>query len=167
MNSRRIGWAMALAGIVLLGAGALCARAQKPGEVGYPYGDLKEVTLQGRLLSLGELLARKYGARTAGGGPEKQWALVLPEGEIYTFLDNEGYRKLLASGATGQPIEVHGQLFPRSHLLEVLTYRRIAAEAVKRRFYCDICGIYTDEFGPCACCGREVKVVPAQPPVGR
>jgi hypothetical protein len=133
--------------------------AQNGGDVGFAYGDLKTITLQGRLIPLGDVLARKYGARAAGGGAEKQWALALPEGQIYTFLDNEGYRKLLAANVAGRALEVTARHFPRSMLLEVLSFKEIPAEVVKRRFYCSVCAITTEEFGPCVCCGREMELV--------
>lgn len=145
------------AGAAML-AGALGARAQKPGDVGFPYGDLKEVTLQGRLVRLGDLLARKYGAKAAAGG-EPQWALVLPEGQLYTFLENETGRKLLASPPPGGAVEVRARLFPRSMLLEVTGFRGIPEETLRRRFHCGVCNITTEEFGPCACCGKEMEPV--------
>src|SRR5437870_1626491 len=103
----KAGWSgWAVAAVLALGTAAGALRAQnRPGDVGFPYGDLKEVTLQGKLISLGDELARKYGARTTGASPEKQWALALPEGQLYTFLDNEAYRKLAAANLGGQAVE--------------------------------------------------------------
>lgn len=143
----------------LLAAGARPAGAQQNGRPGGERGDLKEVKLQGRLLALGELVARKYGAQTAGAGPEKQWGLVLPEGELYSLLDNAQYRKLLAAGLEGKAVEVEARQFPRSHFLEITAFRAIEEAALRRRFYCDVCAIYFDDFGPCVCCGEEVKLV--------
>ncbi len=138
---------------------ALGAAAQKGGDMGFPYGDLKEVTLRGRMVDLGPELTRKYGARTTGAGPEKQWALALPEGELYTFLDNEHSRKLTQGSAAGRAVEVKARLFPRSHLLEVVAFRETDAAPLKRRFHCGICNITTEDWGPCACCGREMEPV--------
>src|SRR5919202_14498 len=90
-------WTAAVAAVSLLACRMLPAQ-NNGGDAGFSYGDLKQVTLQGKLISLGETMARKYGARTTGAGPEKQWALALPEGQLYTFLDNESYRKLAAAG---------------------------------------------------------------------
>lgn len=144
-------------------AAAICLFAGAPRAGGKPvdggYGDLKEITLQGRLVSLGDELSRKYGARIAGGAAEKQWAMALPEGQLYTFLDNEAYRKLAAMKGADQAVEVRARHFPRSMILEVLSARLVAAEGLKRRFYCDVCAIYADDFGPCACCGKEVELV--------
>lgn len=135
------------------------AQAQKPGDVGYPYGDLKEVSLQGHLIPLGELLGRKYGAKAAGGNAAPQLALALPEGQLYTFLENESYRKLTAAIQPGKPVSVKARLFPRSMLLEVLEFGAASAEALKRRFYCEVCAIHSEEFGPCVCCGKEMELV--------
>ena len=150
-----------LAGVAaaLLGGLAKSARAQKPGDVGYPYGDLKDVSLQGHLLPLGELLGRKYGAKARGGGAETQLALALPEGQLYTFLDNENYRKLTAAMKPGAPVSVKARLFPRSMILEVLEFGTAPEEALKRRFFCEVCVIYTEEFGPCVCCGKEMQLL--------
>jgi hypothetical protein len=135
------------------------AQNQKPGDAGFSYGDLRQVTLQGKIISLGDEMTRKYGARIAGAGAEKQWALALPEGQLYTFLDNENYRKLVAANLGNQAVEVQARQFPRSMLLEITAFKAIPAETIKRRFYCGVCAIYTDDFGPCACCGQEVEVV--------
>jgi hypothetical protein len=105
------------------------------------------------------VLATKYGARVAGAALEKQWGLVLPEGQIYSFLDNEQYRKLLAAGLPGKAVEIHARLFPRSMLLEVLGFKEIPADTLRRRFHCDVCALYVEEFGPCVCCGKEVVLV--------
>jgi hypothetical protein len=149
------------AGALALGqlSAASAQGAEKPSDSGFTYGDLKQETLQGRLLLLGALMERKYGARTTGAGPEKQWVLALPEGQLYTFLDNDTYRRLLAAGLADRAVEVTARHFPRSHLLEVLSFKEIAAELVKRRFHCNTCNIDSDDFGPCVCCGREMEVV--------
>lgn len=135
-----------------LGAAAGLRAQQKPGS---PYGDLKEVTLQGRVVSLADEMARKYGARVSGGA--SQLALALPEGQLYTFLDTEGYRKLGAATGPGKTVEVRARHFPRSMLLEVLSFKPLPAEAVQRRFFCEVCTIYTEDWGPCVCCGKEVE----------
>ena len=155
---RRMPWIIWCAAGLLLGAG-LQARAQKPGDVGFPYGDLKEVTLQGRLVSLADQLPRKYGAKVTGGDAQNQWVLALPEGQYYTFLDNEAYRKLLAANLKNAPVEVKARHFPRSMLLEVLEFKPAPAAAVQRRFYCSVCDIHASDFGPCACCGKEYELV--------
>lgn len=143
----------------LLGAGILRAQGQQPGDVGFAYGDLKEVTLRGHLVSLQDEMAKKYGARIAGGGPEKHWALALPEGQLYTFLDTEGYRKLLAANLANQAVEIQARHFPRSMLLEIRSFKPTDAEALKRRFFCAVCTIYTTDWGPCACCGKEMEPI--------
>ncbi len=151
-------WTIASLVGTLVGGSAMRAIAQKPGEVGFAYGDRKDVTLQGRIVDLGDLLGRKYGARLAGG-EGKQWALALPEGQIYTFVDNDRYRKLLAASPAGQPVEVQALQFPRSQVLEVQSFKAIPAAAISRRFHCDVCNVDTEEFGPCVCCGKEMQVV--------
>jgi len=140
---------------LLAGARPLPAQERRGGEL----GDLKDVKLQGRLVDLGQLLARKYGARTNGAGPEKQWALVLPEGQLYTFIDNDRYRQLLAAKLFDKPVEIEAHLFPRSQVLEVTAFRSIPEDTLRRRFYCNVCAIHFDEFGPCVCCGEEVQPV--------
>jgi hypothetical protein len=158
-------WVWLAAGVAAGAAlGCFRAAAQQPGDVGSPYGDLKEVTLRGRLVSLGEELSRKYGARTAGGVAQSQWALALPEGQYYTFLDNEGYRKLVAGKPVDGAVEVKARHFPRSMLLEVLSFRPTPAEALKRRFHCGVCDIYAADFGPCACCGKEMELLKSPGP---
>lgn len=148
--------AAALLGLsVLAGAGL---RAQEQAGEG-KFGDLKDVTLRGKLVSLGEEMSRKYGARVIGAGPEKQWGLALPEGELYTFLDNEFYRKLAAAGLANRPVEIRARHFPRSMLLEITGFTPAPPESVSRRFFCRVCNIHFDDWGPCVCCGLEVKVV--------
>lgn len=140
---------------VLLSACVLAAglRAeQKPGR----FGDLKDVTLRGKLVSLEEEMARKYGARIAPGGV-KQWGLASPEGQLYSFLDTEAYRKLATANLTGKAVEVEAHLFPRSMLLEVTAFKPLPEEAVERRFFCDICTLYSGDWGPCVCCGKELE----------
>lgn len=153
-------------GLALFIAGAAVPRAQDagaPGTPGFPYGDLKEVTLQGKLVSLQDEFARKYGARVAAGG-EKQWALASPEGQYYTFLATAEYQKLAAANLQGVALEVKARLFPRSQVLELQSYRALPADTIRRRFYCGVCDIYTEDFGPCACCGKEMELI-KQPPV--
>jgi hypothetical protein len=159
MRAGWIPWLLTAAAVSLV-AGSL--RAQNNGAAGFTYGDLKEVTLQGKLVSFGDEMARKYGARTAGGAAEKQWGLALPEGQLYSFLDNDNFRKLTAGSPANQPVEVRARQFPRSMLLEVLSFKPVPAEAVKRRFYCRTCDIYTDDWGPCVCCGKEMQPVGAK-----
>jgi hypothetical protein len=143
------------AGPALVGA-APAAAWQEPG---FPYGDLKEVTHQGKLVSLASELTRKYGARTRPDDADRQWGLALPEGQFYTLLENENYRKLLASGLKGQPVQIKARHFPRSMILEVLVFGPAPAEALRRRFYCGVCDITGDDFGPCVCCGKEMQLV--------
>jgi hypothetical protein len=150
-------WAAALALAAVGGATAL--RAQNAGEKGFPYGDLKDVTLQGRMVVLQEELAKKYGAQVAGGGLEKQWALALPEGQYYTFLDTSGYRKLVAAKPADGAVEVRARQFPRSQILEVVSFKAVPGDTLARRFYCGVCVIYFQDFGPCVCCGKEVELV--------
>lgn len=152
-------WAAAGSTLLLLAGSALQAQI-KPGDVGFPYGDLKEVTLRGKLVALGDELSRKYGAKAAGGGTEKQWGLALPEGQYYTFLDNRGYRELTAGEPAGKTVEVRARLFPRSMLLEVVAFKPTDAEALQRRYHCRVCNIDAKDFGPCACCGKELELVP-------
>ena len=149
-------WAPLLLAAGAVAGAALRSHAQNGGDVGFPYGDLKEVTLQGRMVHLGDTLARKYGARPAADGP-KQWALALPEGQLYTFLDTDAYRRLVAGREPGQPVEVKARHFPRSQLLEVREFRTLPAEAVRRRFFCPVCVITTEDWGPCVCCGKEME----------
>lgn len=157
--TKRIAAIVLASGALLLGAAAL--RAQNPVPLGSPYGDLREVTLQGKLVALQDELARKYGAK-ANPAAEKQWAIALPDGHYYTFLDTPDYRKLVAARPESRAVEVKARLFPRSQILEVLSYQSLAAEQVKRRYYCSVCAIYADDFGPCACCGRELELLPLQ-----
>lgn len=145
------------AALLTLAAGAGIRAQQKPGA----YGDLKEVALQGKLVSLGEELARKYGARPLATGAVVQWGLASPEGRLYTFLDTESYRRLTAEFRGGKAVEVKARHFPRSMLLEVLSFRALPAETVQRRFFCDVCTVYSDDWGPCVCCGKEME------PIGR
>ncbi|MBM3457588.1 MAG: hypothetical protein FJX77_03520, partial [Armatimonadetes bacterium] len=79
---RRIWLATALAvgTACLVLAQALAAQGQKR-EDGFPYGDLTEVRLEGQLISLGEAMAGKYGAKIAGGEARKQIGFATPEGE--------------------------------------------------------------------------------------
>ena len=150
-------WTVTAAALSLLASVAPGAQ-NNPGDVGFPYGDLKEVVLQGKLVPLGEEMARKYGARTAGAGADRQWALALPEGQIYTFLDNAGYRKLVTEKPADGSVEVKARQFPRSMLLEVVQFKPIAAQGLERRFYCKVCDIRTADWGPCACCGKEMEL---------
>jgi hypothetical protein len=144
------------AAIALVAAGLVGAKAQET--LGSPYGDLKIVTLQGKLVPLGDVLARKYGAGSVTTA-DKPLALALPEGQLFTFLPTETYGKLLDAKLASQAVEIKGRLFPRSQLLEVLEFRPIPAEKVARRFYCSTCSIYSTEWGPCVCCGKEFAVV--------
>jgi hypothetical protein len=94
----------------------------QPGAGGY--GDLREVTLRGTVIALGEELARAYGAATQGAGPDLQYALRLPDGTLYTFLDNARCRELIDGGKRkSQPVEVKARQFPKSMVLEVLSFR--------------------------------------------
>lgn len=145
----------AILSLMAAAAPALAAQEKRGGE----YGDLKLVAVQGKIVSLGEEMARKYGARATGAGPEKQLGLVTPEGRIYSFLDNEQYRKLFAADLLNRAAEVSARHFPRSMLLEITGFKAIPMEAIRRRFYCSICAIPFDEYGPCVCCGEEVQPV--------
>jgi hypothetical protein len=125
------------------------------------YGDLREVTLRGTVIALGEELARAYGAATQGAGPDLQYALRLPDGTLYTFLDNGHYRELIDGGKRkSQPVEVKARQFPKSTILEVISFRPLPADALRRVYYCRTCKITTYEPGPCVCCGQEVELLP-------
>lgn len=140
----------------LIAAGFTAAKAQET--LGSPYGDLKIVTLQGKVIVLGDELTRKYGAKPVTTA-DKPAALALPEGQLYTFLPTSNYAKLLDAKLTGQAVEVKGRLIPRSQILEVSEFKAIPAETVARRFYCNVCTIYANDWGPCVCCGKEYEVV--------
>lgn len=140
----------------MLAAGFVGAKAQE--SLGSPYGDLKIVSLQGKVLTLGDELTRKYGARPVAAA-DKPLALALPEGQVYTFLPTETYVKLADAKLTGQAVEIKARQFPRSQLLEVLEFKAIPAEKIARRFYCNVCAIYANDWGPCVCCGKEFAVV--------
>jgi hypothetical protein len=45
-------------------------------------------------------------------------------------------------------------------LLEVVTFRPLPADALRRVYYCRTCMITTYEPGPCVCCGQEVELLP-------
>jgi len=152
-------WLIAGVAAASLLAGVALAQGLKPGDVGYPYGDLKEITLQGRMVDLAGEMAKKYGARTTGAGPEKQWGFSTPKGELYTFLDNEAYRKLIAGKPAEGGVEVQVRLIPRSHLIEVKSFKPIPASAIHQAFYCAVCNIRTEDWGPCECCGKEMEPV--------
>lgn len=142
--------------VALAAAGFVGAKAQET--LGSPYGDLKIVTLQGKLITLGDELTRKYGARPVTTA-DKPLSLALPEGQLYTFLPTETYVKLVDANLTGQPVEIKARQFPRSQLLEVLEFKAIPAEKIARRFYCNVCAIYANDWGPCVCCGKEYEPV--------
>ncbi len=150
-----------------LAQGAVALRvplaAQTGGEKGFPYGDLKEVTLQGSFIDLRDQMARKYGAKIGAartGSGERQWAFAGPEGQLYTFLDTPASRAILAAMPAPEAVEIKARQFPRSSILELLSFKALPAHAVKRRFYCNVCAIYADDWGPCVCCGQEMKIVP-------
>jgi hypothetical protein len=113
------------------------------------------------VIALGEELARAYGAVTQGAGPDLQYALRLPDGTLYTFLDNTRYRELIDSGKRkSQPVEVRARQFPKSMVLEVVSFRPLPADALRRVYHCRTCKITTYEPGPCVCCGEEVELLP-------
>jgi hypothetical protein len=147
----------ALAALVVVAVAARAPRAAQNPE-GFPYGDLKEVTLAGKLVSLQDELARKYGARVTADS-QKQWALALPEGQYYTFLDTAAYRGMVAGKPADGAVEVKARHFPRSQILELLSFKPTGSEGLARRFYCPVCDIHFQDFGPCACCGKEVQLV--------
>jgi hypothetical protein len=135
----------------------------QPGAGGY--GDLREVTLRGTVIALGEEMARAYGASTKGAGADAQYALRLPNGSLYTFLDNARCRELIDGGKRkSQPVEVTARQFPKSMVLEVVTFRPLPADALRRVYYCRTCKITTYEPGPCVCCGQEVELLPEETP---
>jgi hypothetical protein len=141
------------AALAATGGAIAPARGQ---QLGFPYGDLKEVTLQGRLVNLQEELPSKYGARVPPGAPP-QWVFATPEGRYYSLLDTDAARRL--STARPAAVEVRARHFPRSAVLEVLSFQPVAPELLRRRFYCGVCDITTEDFGPCACCGKEMELV--------
>ncbi|MFN3649121.1 MAG: hypothetical protein ACK47B_06020 [Armatimonadota bacterium] len=145
-------WTLCALSLTAAAAGAL--RAQGPES---SYGDLKEVTLQGKLVSLQDELARKYGARSTGAR-EPQWALALPEGQYYTFFDNSEYRKLVEAKLQGKALEVKARHFPRSMLLEIQSFKEIDPAPLRRQYYCRVCDISASDFGPCVCCGKELEL---------
>ena len=153
-RDRRL-WLPVLLFLSALGGAALQARAQM---LGFPFGDLKEVTLQGKLISLGEVLPRKYGTGPTVGA-EPQWALALPEGQLYSFLETDTYRKLVDPKLKGQAVEIKGRLIPRSQLLEIVALSSAPEQSIRRRFFCETCNIYAMDWGPCVCCGKEFVVV--------
>jgi hypothetical protein len=136
-----------------LGAGLRAE--QKPGM----FGDLKDVTLRGKVVSLGDELARKYGAHVAPGAVP-QWGLASPEGQLYSFLETETYRKLVAANLASKAVEVEAHLVPRSMLLEVTSFKALPEAAIQRRYFCDVCTLYADDWGPCVCCGKELQPLP-------
>jgi len=139
---------------VLLTAVAIGARLhaeQKPGM----FGDLKDVTLRGKVVSLNDEMAQKYGANIAAGAV-KQWGLASPEGQLYSFLETDAYRKLVAANLAGKAVEVEAHLIPRSMLLEMTSFKPLPQTAIERRYFCDICTLYADDWGPCVCCGKEL-----------
>lgn len=147
------GLAVLLTAIVI---GARLHAEQKPGM----FGDLKDVTLRGKVVSLNNEMAEKYGARIAPGA-EKQWGLASPEGQLYSFLETDAYRKLLAANLAGKAVEVEAHLIPRSMLLEMTSFKALPQAAIERRYFCDICTLYADDWGPCVCCGKELEPLAA------
>lgn len=152
-----------VAGCLVMGVTATTRRAgaQNAGDVGFAYGDRRDVRLEGRLVSLQEEMARKYGADIRGGDPvaDGQIGLVTPEGGIYPLLQTAASRRLLREERPGAALELQARLFPRSTLIEVLSWRRVEPARLARSFFCSVCTITTQEYGPCACCGREMELV--------
>jgi hypothetical protein len=143
---------VALLSVTLLGAGLRAE--QKSGT----FGDLKDVTLRGKVISLEDEMAQKYGARVPAGAT-RHWGFASPEGQLYSFLDTEPYRKLVAANLAGKAVEIEARLFPRSQLLELTAFKPLPQSAIQRRFFCEICTIYSDDWGPCVCCGKELEPV--------
>lgn len=150
---RAVGWGLA----VLISASTLAVGLRAEQKSG-TFGDLKDVTLRGKLVSLEDEMAQKYGARLSPGAV-KHWGLASPEGQLYSFLDTDAYRKLVAANLAGKAIEVEAHLFPRSMLLELTAFKPLPQTAIQRRFFCDICTLYSDDWGPCVCCGKELVPV--------
>jgi hypothetical protein len=151
---KRAGWWGFAALLSALGLAAGLRAEQKPGT----FGDLKDVTLRGQVVSLGDEMAQKYGARIAPGAV-KQWGLATPEGQLYSFLETDAYRKLVAASLTGKAVEVEARLIPRSMLLELTAFKPLPQASIQRRFFCDVCTLYSDDWGPCVCCGKELQVI--------
>lgn len=148
-----------LAGLAGCSASVAAGEARAASQSG-AYGDLKEVELRGSLRPLHPILSGKYGAAPAPQAADP-WALVTPDGSIYLLLQNRFYYELRDRHAEPSPLKVRARLFPRSHLLELLRAEPIGRNEIQAKFFCSVCNIYFDEFGPCVCCGEEVQ--PAAP----
>lgn len=127
---------------------------------GFPYGDLTEIRIRGRLVHLQDEMARKYGSKVIGGSSERQLALATPSGELFTFLDTGSYRTMIVPLSPGAAVEASVRRIPRSMLIEVLQVSRIDPSTVRRTFHCETCNIDTEDWGPCVCCGKEMALVP-------
>lgn len=145
----------ALGGLLTGGAAAGIAGTAAAAEA---YGDLREVELRGAFRPLLPILTGKYGTKAPEDASDP-WALVTPPGAIYTLVDNRIYREARARYGSSQPVSVKARHFPRSMHLELLAITAVEAAAVKARFFCRVCNIYFEEFGPCVCCGLEVEPV--------
>ena len=148
-----------LGSAALLVAGASRAQEQKAGEVGHTYGDLREVTLRGKLLPANETLGKMYGARLPPEAPNP-YVLLLGGGEIYTLLPNETYSRLTAGPPFDEKAaEVHARHFPRSMILEPLSWKEVSVKSLRWLYYCSTCILWDYHPGPCVCCGQELERV--------
>ena len=147
-------------GALFWAAGAASAAPeQRAGDVGFTYGDLRHVTVRGKLVPAHKTLARLYGAEAARSAPET-YLLLHGDLRFYTFLPNAAYLKLTAGGSrSGHAIEVHARQFPGSMILEIERWREIPVAALRWLYFCPVCVIYSRDPGPCVCCGREVERV--------
>ena len=146
-------------GAALLAAGGASARAQQAGDVGFTYGDLREVTVRGKLLPMKATLARMYGAKVPKGKGES-YLLLHGDLKFYTFLETAMYAAMVAEGKrAGKAVEVHARQFPGSMILEILKWKEISVAALRWLYFCPVCVIHFRDPGPCVCCGKEVERV--------
>jgi len=161
-RSKRIAASAGLGGLLLLiAAGWVVIRRAEAAPEGFPYGDLKSITLQGSVIDLNAVLAGKYGARIEPGAPRTR-ALATPEGRLYTFFDN-GVSRRLAESAPNRAVEVKARHLPRTMVLELTEFRDVDPNGLRRKFHCPVCNIDSEDWGPCPCCGKEYQPVEPAP----
>jgi hypothetical protein len=126
---------------------------------------LKIETFKGKVVPLAKLL-EKFGSRLDPDAAPHWLALITDEGKVYPLIKDDGSRLFFADPKLlNRPMELKGQLFKNTHLLQVLAVHSIIKGKLHEVYYwCDICSIKRNQKQICDCCGGPMvlKEVPVK-----
>lgn len=118
----------------------------------------KTVTVEGKLVAVADVLAKRYGVRMDADAAATLHAIERKDGTLFPLLKNVGSNMLFnEKRLLGQVMRIEGRQYREVQMLDVISFHVVKAGKLFEVYYwCDTCVIKVYRSGRCPCCPTEV-----------